>query len=110
MATIKATCPVCGEVDLTSADVALVVCSVPDWSYYAFDCPGCVAQVRKPADRRVVSLLLSGGVEVTHWRVPAEALEDKAGPPLTYDDLLDFALQLSGRDALAAAAEGALSS
>ena len=43
----------------------------------------------------------------TVWEVPAEALELKSGPALTYDDLLDFALQLTGSDLLAALATGA---
>jgi hypothetical protein len=51
-----------------------------------------------------VSLLMSGGVEAEVWEVPAEALEPKAGPELSYDDLLDFLLQLSRDDLLAARA------
>jgi hypothetical protein len=38
------------------------------------------------------------------WDVPGEALELKDGPRLSYDDLLDFALQLGTTDLLAAAA------
>lgn len=100
MTTIKATCPVCGDVDLTPPQVRLVVCSVAAWSYYAFDCPGCRDEVRKPADAAVVRLLRSGGVAEQTWHVPAEALEAKAGPPLTYDDLLDAALWLAGHTRL----------
>ena len=47
--TIKASCPTCGEVELTSDDVSLMVCSQPTLSYYAFTCPGCLDEVRKPA-------------------------------------------------------------
>ena len=60
-------------------------------SYYAFECPSCTSEVRKPADEHVISLLLSGGVPAQVWEVPAEVLEAKPGPTLTYDDLLDFA-------------------
>lgn len=102
MTSIKATCPTCGEVELTAEDVTVVVCSNAQLSYYAFDCAGCVQQVRKPADRRVVSLLVTGGVAVTHWQLPAEFLEAKTGPALDYDDLLDFALRLKGTTRLAA--------
>ena len=104
MTTIKASCPTCGEVELTPADVSLMVCSHAPLSYYAFTCPGCAEEVRKPADDHVVSLLVSGGVPATVWDVPAEALEPRTGPALTYDDLLDLALQLAGTDLLAAAA------
>ncbi len=104
MTTIKASCPSCGEVELTPADVSLMVCSHAPLSYYAFTCPGCADEVRKPADDHVVSLLVSGGVPATVWDVPAEALEPRSGGALTYDDLLDFALHLGTTDLLAAAA------
>jgi hypothetical protein len=104
---IKATCPDCGEVNLTPEDVQLMVCTVQTLSYYAFDCGGCVRQVRKPADDRIVSLLRSGGVRVQRWRVPAEALEPKSGPAVGYDDVLDFALALGDTDYLADLARAA---
>ena len=101
MTTIKASCPTCGEVELTPADVALMVCSHAPLSYYCFDCVTCGSEVRKPADDHVVSLLVSGGVPATVWDLPAEAVEPKSGPRLSYDDLLDFALQLGESDLLA---------
>lgn len=101
MTTIKASCPSCGEVELTPADVSLMVCSHAPLSYYAFDCPSCATEVRKPADNHVVSLLVSGGVPATVWDLPGEALEVHDGPRLSYDDLLDFALQLGSTDLLA---------
>ena len=104
MTTIKASCPGCGDVELTPAQVRLVVCSVRTWSYYSFACPGCLDEVRKPAGRDVVSLLLSGGVLAEPWTIPAEALEEHDGPALSYDDVLDFALWLDGADLVAAAA------
>jgi hypothetical protein len=102
MTTIKASCPSCGEVEMTSKDVSLMVCSHPPLSYYAFACPSCREEVRKPADDHVISLLMSGGVRAQVWELPAEALEPKVGPVLGYDDLLDFALQLADDDMLAA--------
>jgi len=102
--TIKASCPTCGEVELTPADVSLMVCTHAPLSYYAFTCPGCAEQVRKPADDHVVSLLVSGGVPASVWDLPGEVLELHDGPRLSYDNLLDFALQLGSTDLLAAAA------
>jgi hypothetical protein len=101
MTTIKASCPTCGEVELTPEDVSLMVCTHAPLSYYAFDCAGCGNEVRKPADDHVVSLLVSGGVPAVVWDLPAEYLEPKTGPVLSYDDLLDFALQLGETDLLA---------
>lgn len=104
MTTIKASCPTCGEVELTPADVSLMVCSHAPLSYYAFTCLTCMDEIRKPADDHVVSLLVSGGVPAQVWDLPAEALEAKAGPALTYDDLLDFGLALARTDLLGAEA------
>ena len=103
MTTIKASCPACGDVDLTPTDVRVVICSRSDWSFYAFACPSCCEEVRKHADEDVVALLVSGGVKADVWEIPAEALEEHSGPPLTYDDLLDAALWLSDHDQIAAA-------
>lgn len=108
MTTIKASCPTCGDVDLTAAQVRLVVCSVQDWSYYAFTCNGCSTEVRKPAGNDVVRLLTTGGVVPEPWTVPAEALEPKSGPRIGYDDVLDFALWLESADLVAAAAGSAV--
>ena len=104
MTTIKASCPTCGEVELTPADVSLMVCSHAPLSYYAFTCLTCLDEVRKPADDHVVALLVSGGIRPVVWELPGEALEVKKGARLSYDDLLDFALHLGSTDLLAEAA------
>jgi len=104
MTTIKASCPSCGDVELTPLQVRLVVCSIRTWSYYAFACTTCLEEVRKPAGRDVVALLISGGVLAEPWNVPAEALEEHQGPALNYDDVLDFALWLDQASLVAAAA------
>ena len=104
MTTIKASCPTCGEVELTPAQVSLMVCSHAPLSYYSFHCCSCDTEVRKPADDHVVSLLVSGGVPASVWDLPGEALEVHDGPRLSYDDLLDFALHLGTTDLLSAAA------
>ena len=106
MTVIKASCPTCGEVELKANDVALIVCKHSPLSYYAFTCPSCTDEVRKPADDHVISLLMSGGVRARTWDVPAEVLEPKVGAVLTYDDLLDFVLQLQQVDDLTAYAVG----
>lgn len=101
MVQIKASCPQCGQVELTPADVSLVVYDDAELSYYSFDCEGCDQEVRKHADDYVISLLTSGGVVARVENVPLEAAEDKSGEPLTYDDLLEFALELGTTDYLA---------
>jgi hypothetical protein len=102
MTTIKASCPICGDVELTPAQVRLVVCSEIEWSYYAFVCPRCQDEVRKPADEEIMALLVSGGVDAQTWEIPAEALEEHTGPAIGYDDVLDFVLALDRVDSAAA--------
>jgi hypothetical protein len=91
---IRATCPACGEVELTPPDVELKVCTTAQHSFYPLVCPDCLEMVTKPADERVVRLLTSGGVEAEFWEPPAELLEPRSGPVLTWDDLLDLHLEL----------------
>jgi hypothetical protein len=104
MTTIKASCPCCGDVDLTPTQVRLVVCSVDDWSYYSFRCGTCRDEIRKPAAPQVVALLTSGGVRAESWTVPAEALEEHVGGPITHDEVLDMALMLQRIDNISAVA------
>lgn len=90
MTTIKATCPICGEVDLTADDILLRIGAVEGSNTYGFTCPRCAEFIEKPADERIVRLLLSGGVLPMLVHVPAEALEPKNGPPISHDDILEF--------------------
>ena len=94
MTTIKATCPTCGEVSLTPGDVELRVDRAGGAeSFYAFSCPTCRVTVRKPADERVVRLLISGGVtalDLEEEPGPAVDVPRFIGPVINHDDLLDF--------------------
>ncbi|MBA3431628.1 MAG: hypothetical protein H0U16_09135 [Actinobacteria bacterium] len=90
MTTIKANCPICGEVALTAEDIVLRIGPVDEANSYGFSCPRCEEFVEKPADERIVRLLLSGGVRPCPVDVPAEVLEYRSGPPITPDDLLEF--------------------
>ncbi|GAB3681603.1 hypothetical protein [Angustibacter aerolatus] len=94
MPKICATCPSCGSVDLTADEVLLCQCSVADWSFYRFTCPGCGESIRKDAPARARRLLMLAGVEPVSWQVPLEALEPHAGEPITFDEVLEFALRL----------------
>ncbi|MDQ3974624.1 MAG: hypothetical protein M3276_09915 [Actinomycetota bacterium] len=95
MTTIKAACPICGEVSLRPEEIELRVDrTAAGDSYYAFTCPSCVAVVRKPADQRVIRLLLTGGVVVLDGHGDAARTGSGGGAPpgpaIGYDDLLDF--------------------
>ena len=98
VATIRASCPSCGDVELTSTDVTVLVCSTNNEGAYAFQCPDCRVAITKPAEPRVVDLLVSTGVKLSVWELPAELNEPKSGAPINYDDLLEFHFLLQRED------------
>jgi hypothetical protein len=98
VATIRASCPTCGDVELTSGDVTVLVCATNNASSYAFQCPACDVAITKPAEPRVVDLLVSTGVRLSVWQLPAELEERHSGPPISYDDLLEFHFELKRED------------
>ena len=57
---------------------------------YLFRCPACNMAVVKPAEPRIVDLLVASGVELSTWQLPGELYEPRVGAPLNHDDLLDF--------------------
>jgi len=96
MATIRASCPVCGDVELTTPDVTVRVCAEDNHGSYHFRCPRCAMTVTKEAEARIVDLLVSSGVRLEVWTLPLELLERPVGAPLTHDDLLAFHELLEG--------------
>lgn len=98
MTTIKATCPTCGDVDLTPEDVIVTIASELGWSTYTFVCANCCDSVCKPADDDIVQLLTGAGVRVERIVVPLEYVESRTqaatSRPITSDEILDFALWL----------------
>src|SRR5690625_3717142 len=115
MTRIRARCPVCGDVELAPESMMVEVSHdahdlVAADSTYRFVCPYCTDTVRKPADERIVQLLISGGVplEISADLVTADLIApphetargeaDTDAPPLTFDDLLDLHLLLCRDD------------
>jgi hypothetical protein len=98
MATIRATCGDCGDVEITTRDVQVRMCIEDSTSSYNFRCPHCHMAVVKTADRAIVDLLVASGVELAAWALPAELFEPRPDSPLTHDDLLDFHQLLHGDD------------
>jgi hypothetical protein len=77
---------------------------VKERSFYSFVCGMCDDEVRKPAGPEVVRLLKLGGVVAETPQIPAEALEEHSGRPLSTDEVLDFISWIEGATAIAAAA------
>ena len=91
MATvIKASCQDCGDVELRVHDLRVRVCSAVETGSYVFRCPTCQMSVVKPAEPRIVDMLVASGVELVKWELPAELFEDHPGSRITHDDLIDF--------------------
>jgi predicted RNA-binding Zn-ribbon protein involved in translation (DUF1610 family) len=90
---ISARCPRCGVVELAAAQMWLVLTDPPERAHVDFHCPACEHHVAHHADGETVRLL-SGLLAVEYLEIPAEALEQHAGPRLTTDDLIDLMLCL----------------
>lgn len=90
MATIRASCPDCGDVELTTHDVHVRICDDTNDGTYSFRCPHCLMTIVKSAEVRTIDLLVASGVSFTTWRLPAELSEPRIGEPISHDDLLDF--------------------
>jgi predicted RNA-binding Zn-ribbon protein involved in translation (DUF1610 family) len=89
MTTIRTTCPSCGDVELTVEDVGLEMAIGAEEGRYRFQCPFCGMLQRRPASRRVVSVLLATGVT---YEIVATA------SPITEDEIDDFVTALDGED------------
>jgi hypothetical protein len=54
--------------------------------------------VVKPAEARIVDLLVASGVRLETWSLPEELFEPKDGPAICHDDLIDFHQRLQNDD------------
>ena len=106
MTTIRTTCPRCGEVDMGPESILLSVRSNGREGSYRFTCPECEDAVEKRADRKIVALLVSAGVDIDRDDALApvhpdlfDAIDAPAdprpeGPSFTPDDVIEFHYQL----------------
>ncbi len=113
MTTIRTTCPRCGEVDMGPESILLSVAQGGREGTYRFTCPTCMDDVEKRADRKIVALLVSAGVDVAgrgtdggeqeqgHQADLESMLQEPdprgalpQGPAFTIDDLIEFHFQL----------------
>ncbi|MCD9623077.1 hypothetical protein [Rhabdothermincola salaria] len=108
MATIRATCPTCGDVELSTADVQVRVSATERRSSYAFVCPRCETTVVKPAEPRTIDLLLASGVAYELSMPTVEVADHEAGgAPITSAELQGFQSLLGDDDELWAAFDAA---
>jgi hypothetical protein len=90
MTTIKTTCDHCGEVHLGPSDIALELGSSNADGVYRFVCPDCFSIQRRPATRRVVSILLATGVSY--------AVNIEARSPISVSEIDQFVALLDDDD------------
>lgn len=126
MTTIRTTCPRCGEVDMGPEAILLSVKQNGREGSYRFTCPNCMDDVEKRADRKIVALLVSAGVDLDPGQDAqggglglAESLFDHeeaeggraSGPSFSIDDVIEFHFMLEDdayiREFLARSSEGA---
>jgi hypothetical protein len=88
MTTIRTSCPICGDVELAPSDLSLQLEAVTGVGTYHFECPHCEQVQARPANHRVVSILLATGVAY-------EVCEDE---PITESEIDEFVSQLEGGD------------
>jgi hypothetical protein len=95
-------CRSCGTVELPSSYVSVTeVRDAPEESTYLFICERCGLVQTRPAPSGVLAALATARPAI-HWTVVLKSTPDLAvsvnvrtdAPPLTYDDLLDFVLEL----------------
>ncbi len=101
MATIRANCDHCGDIEMTSRDLTVRVCRDNGVGTYCFSCPLCRQIGVREVEPRVVELLVSSGVRLETWSLPAELGEEHCTVPITHDDLLDFHALLQTDDWMA---------
>jgi predicted RNA-binding Zn-ribbon protein involved in translation (DUF1610 family) len=112
MTTIRTTCPRCGEVDMGPESILLQVVRGGREGTYRFECPACMEPVEKRADRKIVALLVSAGVDVaSRGTTTAELFDTEPDTPsddprdlppaaraFTIDDIIDFHFSLQDED------------
>jgi hypothetical protein len=95
---IRASCSTCGDVDVAPSEMRILVCSTTGESAYSFSCPVCRLIVRRTVEKRIVEVLVAAGVRMHFWKLPDELLEERLGPPIDYDDILNFHYDLAAQD------------
>ena len=90
MATIRATCPTCGDVELTTTDVSVWVNAIDHKGTYSFTCPACVDHIVKPAESRTIDLLLASGVAYELSVPDGVSAPAAAGRPISSQEVSGF--------------------
>lgn len=77
MTTIRTSCSICGDVELAPSDLSLRLAPDDGTGVYLFECPHCEQVQHRPANHRVVSILLATGVAYEVLDEPGPITEDE---------------------------------
>jgi hypothetical protein len=92
---VRASCPSCGPM---LVDGEVLRCEAeprkPSRGLCELACPSCSQPILFSTAQGVMEALFKAGARHGSGVVPFELLEPHAGPPLSWDDLLDFKLAL----------------
>ena len=76
---VWASCPTCGPIDVSAADITIVPGAATIDNVYRFQCPSCAAWVMRDAPASVAMTLLQAG-SIVECRHPSLALSNRAHP------------------------------
>ena len=88
-ALLEARCAWCGPVRFEPPGLRVHVGSGAD-ALFEFDCPRCGRSTLGPLVPTDVDVLVAAGAPRHRGRAPFELLERRSGPPIGWDDLIDF--------------------
>ena len=88
MARFEARCAWCGPVGFEADGLKLHVGR--EQSLFEFVCPACGRLNLRPLAVREAATLLAAGIHQTRGLAPFELLEARQGPPIGWDDVLEF--------------------
>jgi hypothetical protein len=94
---VRVVCPECGPVVLPAKEIRCELQTAGDKGMCELSCPVCSTTVLVPAGPVAVQAMREGGAGHMRGSIPFELLEPHVGPPLSWNDLLDFKLALDSR-------------
>lgn len=88
---VQGRCPRCGPITMLPTDF---ICALPldaaDRALAEFTCPRCTRSIFNPLTISEARLLLLLGARRPVGPAPLELTEERAGPPISADELCDF--------------------
>lgn len=94
---VHATCRWCGEIQVGLDELRCSARLAEDpGGLCEFRCPVCDRLVLRAVAAEESAMLLEAGARLLGGAIPFELLEERSGPPVSWDDVLDLRLALAG--------------